>query len=114
MERERAEALVVLEEPINAARRKEIGDLASACRLPTVFPREQVDAGGLIAYGTSLRDAAKHMARYADKVLKGAEPGDLPIETALRHELVINLKTARNLGVTIPRELTARANWVSE
>jgi len=114
MERERAEALVVLEEPVNAARRKEIGDLASAWRLPTVFPREQVDAGGLIAYGTSLREAARRMARYADEVLRGAEPGDLAIEAALRHELIVDLRTARRIGVTIPRELAARANQVIE
>lgn len=110
MDHERAEALVVLEEPINAACRKRVAELASIRRLPTVFPREQVDAGGLIAYGTSLREAAKHMAIYADKILKGARPGELPIEAALRHELVINLKTARKLSLTIPLELIDRAS----
>jgi putative ABC transport system substrate-binding protein len=114
MENERADALVVLEEPINAAWRKQIAGLASARRLPTVFAREQADAGGLIAYGTSLRNASKHMAAYADKILKGAKPGDLPIEAALHPELVINLKTARELGLTIPPELLTRANEVIE
>jgi putative tryptophan/tyrosine transport system substrate-binding protein len=103
---------VVLEEPINAACRKQIADLASVRRLPTVFAREQVDAGGLIAYGTSLREAAKHMAVYADEILKGAKPGDLPIEAALRHELVINLRTARKLGMTVPLELLNKASQV--
>jgi ABC-type uncharacterized transport system substrate-binding protein len=74
VDHERAQALVVLEEPINAACRKQIAELASARRLPTVFAREQVDAGGLISYGTSFREAAKHMAVYADKILKGASP----------------------------------------
>ena len=69
MDHEPAQALVVLEEPINAACRKQIAELASVRRLPTVFAREQVDAGGLIAYGTSLREAAKRMAVYADKIL---------------------------------------------
>jgi putative ABC transport system substrate-binding protein len=112
MEHEGAQALVVLEEPINAACRKQIAELASVRRLPTVFAREQVDAGGLIAYGTSLREAAKHMAVYADKILKGAKPGDLAIEAALRHELVINLRTARKLGMTVPLELLDRASQV--
>lgn len=93
MDQERAEALVVLEEPINAACRKQIAELAAVRRLPTVFAREQADAGGLIAYGTSLREAAKQMAVYADKILKGARPDGLPIEAALKHELVINLGT---------------------
>jgi putative tryptophan/tyrosine transport system substrate-binding protein len=109
MDSERAQALVVLEEPINAACRKQIADLAFVRRLPTVFPREQVDAGGLIAYGTSLREASQRMAVYADKILNGVEPGDLSIESALRHELVINLRIAREFGVTVPPELLARA-----
>jgi putative ABC transport system substrate-binding protein len=77
MERERAQALVVLEEPINQACRKQIAELAAAYRLPTVFPISILDAGGLIAYGTSLREAARHMAHYADNIFQGARPGDL-------------------------------------
>ena len=115
MDRERADVLVVSEEPINAACRKQIANLASFRRLPTGFAREQVDAGGLIAYGTSIRKAAKHMAVYTDKILKGvAKPCDLPIEAALRHELVINLSTARKLGMTVPLELLERASQVIE
>jgi putative ABC transport system substrate-binding protein len=110
MDQGRAEALVVLEEPINAACRKQIAELAAVRRLPAVFAREQADSGGLIAYGTSLREAAKYMAVYADKILKGARPDDLPIEAALRHELVINLDTAQKLGVIIPLELIDRAS----
>ena len=112
MDEEQAEALIVLEHPINQQHRKTIADLAAARRWPTVFPISMVDAGGLFAYGTSLREAAKHMAGYVDKVLKGARPGELPIEAALSHELVVNLKTARALGVTVPPELLKRADQV--
>jgi ABC-type uncharacterized transport system substrate-binding protein len=112
MEREHAQALVVLEEPINQACRKEIADLAVAKRLPTVVPISMLDAGGLIAYGTSLRKATQRMAGYADKILRGANPGDLPIEAALSHELVINLQTAQRLGVTVPSEIVEQANRV--
>jgi ABC-type uncharacterized transport system substrate-binding protein len=104
------QALIVLEEPINVSCRKEIADLALTGRLPTVFAREQAEAGGLIAYGTSLREAARQMAPYVDKILKGAQPGDLPI--LLKHELVVNLRTAYALGVTIPDDLIKRANFL--
>jgi putative ABC transport system substrate-binding protein len=110
----RAGALVVLEEPINQPYRKTIADLAAARRLPTVFPISMVDAGGLFAYGTSLRDAARHMARYADSILKGSKAGELPIEAALNHELVINQRVAWLLGVACPPELLNRANLVIE
>ena len=114
IDHERAGALVVLEEPINQAYRKTIADLAAARPLPTLFPISMVDAGSLFAYGTSLRDAARHMARYADRTLKGAKPGELSIEAALNHELVVNLRVARNLGVTCPPEVLERANQVIE
>jgi putative ABC transport system substrate-binding protein len=107
-----AEALIVLEAPINQPHRRKIADLAAARRWPTVFPMSMVDAGGLFTYGTSLREAAGHMAGYVDKVLKGARPGDLPIVAALSHELVVNLQTARTLGVTVPPELLKRADQV--
>jgi putative tryptophan/tyrosine transport system substrate-binding protein len=71
-----------------------------------------IDAGGLVAYGTSLREAARHMAHYADQIFRGANPGDLPIRAALSHELVVNLQTARRLGVTMPSDLLAKANQV--
>lgn len=111
----RAEALVVLEEPITQAARMEIAALALEAKLPTVFARGQADAGGLIAYGTNLREATRAMARYVEKILKdGAGPGDLPIVTGLKQELVINLATARQLGVTVPPELLAKADQVIE
>jgi len=114
MTRERAQALVVLEEPINQACRLQIADLAAAHGLPTVFPISMLDAGGLIAYGTSLREAARQMAHYADSIFRGADPGDLPIKAALSHELVVNLETARRIGVTVPSELLTQANQVIE
>jgi putative ABC transport system substrate-binding protein len=112
MVRERAEALVVLEEPINQARRKEIAELAVAHQLPTVFPISMLDAGGLIAYGTSLRAAARHMAGYADQMLRGADPGDLPIKATLAHELVVNEQAARQIGVTIPSGMLGTATQI--
>jgi len=112
MEREGAQALIVLEEPINVSRRKAIAELALARKLPTIFAREQADAGGLFAYGTSLREAARAIAPYVDKILKGADAGSLPIRAVLKHELVINLQTARSIGVTIPDALIKRADRV--
>lgn len=112
MEHERAQALIVLEEPLNQACRKDIAELAAARRLPTVFPISMLDAGSVLAYGTSLREAARHMARYANQVLRGASPGDLAIEAALSHELVVNLQAARRVGVAVPPEVLARADRV--
>jgi putative ABC transport system substrate-binding protein len=112
MAREHAQALIVLEEPINQACQKQIADLAAAHGLPTVFPISMLDAGGLIAYGTSLHEAARQMARYADNIFRGTNPGDLPIKAVLAHELVVNLQTARRLGVTVPAEILAKANQV--
>ena len=105
---------VVVEEPINQPYRKTIADLAAARSLPTVFPISMLDAGGLFAYGTSLRDAARHMARYADSILKGSKPGDLPIEAARNHALVVNQRVARHLGVECTPQLLQRANQVIE
>ena len=79
-------------------------------RLPTLFARASVDAGGLIGYGTSLAEASQRMAMYVDKILKGAKPRDLPVEVVVRHELVVNVRTAREIGVTIPPEVLKRAN----
>jgi putative ABC transport system substrate-binding protein len=71
-----------------------------------------LDAGGLIAYGTSLHEAARQMAQYADAILREGKPGELPIRAALSHELVVNLQTAGQLGVTVPPEILAKANKV--
>jgi len=110
--RDRADALLVLEEPITVVYRKRIAELAAKDRLPTLFARDWVDAGGLIAYGTSLNEAVRRMPAYVDKILKGAKPSDLPVEVITRHELIINLKTAREIGVTIPPEVLKRADQI--
>ena len=112
MRREHADALLVLEELVLGVHAKKIAELAARDRLPTMFPPSRVDAGGLIAYGTSQVEAIRRMAAYVDKVLKGAKPGELPVETVNRYELIVNLKTAQEIGVTIPPEVLKRADRV--
>jgi putative ABC transport system substrate-binding protein len=107
-----ADALLVLEEPLLGVHAKRIAELAASDRLPTLFAPSRVGAGGLIAYGTSQVEAIRRMAAYVDKVLNGAKPGELPVETVTRYELVVNLKTAQEIGVTIPPEVLKRADRV--
>ncbi len=114
MEREQAEALIVLEQPINGVQRARLAELAMVHRLPAVFPTGQADMGALFCYGTGLRRAAHQMARYAERVLDGERPCDLPIETLSQHELVVNLWVARKLGLTLPTDITRRATQVIE
>jgi ABC-type uncharacterized transport system substrate-binding protein len=115
MTRERVRGLFVLGDPMLFGLRREIADLALQQRLPSVSPyREGADAGGLIAYGVSLSGSFRQAAQYVDKILKGAKPGELPVEQPNTFELVINLKTARALGLTIPPSLLARADQVIE
>jgi ABC-type uncharacterized transport system substrate-binding protein len=92
-----------------------LADLAAKTRLPAVYPwREGADAGGLMAYGPNIPDLFRRAATHVDKILKGANPGDLPIEQPTKFELVINLKTAKALGLTIPPSLLLRADQVIE
>ena len=115
MTRARAGALTVL--PNNMFRRehRRLLDLAARHRLPAVYPwRDLVDTGGLMSYGASLTDLSRRAATYVDRILKGAKPGDLPVEQPTKFELVINLKTARTLGLTIPPSVLARADQIIE
>jgi putative ABC transport system substrate-binding protein len=117
MVKEGAEALVVLEVPVNVFfHQKRIAELAAMHGLPTLFPGgwHSGEMGGLIAYGTSFHDTLPSLPRYVDKILKGAKPGELPIEVINRCELVFNLQTARAIGVMIPPELLTRADRVIE
>jgi putative ABC transport system substrate-binding protein len=113
MTRARAGALTVLGTPMFITGRRRLVDLAAKNRLPTVFSgRDWVDAGGLMAYGPNVPDLFRRAATYVDKILKGAKPGDLPVEQPTKFELVINLKTAKALGLTIPQALLIRADEV--
>jgi putative ABC transport system substrate-binding protein len=109
----RADGLLVLGNPILNAHRKQIVDLATKHRLPATYARpEFVEAGGLIYYGTSYNDLFRRAAIYVDKILKGAKPVDLPVEQPTKFELVINLKAAKQIGLTIPPNVLARADKV--
>jgi putative ABC transport system substrate-binding protein len=113
MQRERAQALIVPQNPFTDNHRRQIADLARMHRLPTMFEsRILVDAGGLMSYGASNLALRRRMAHYVDKILKGAKPADLPIEQPTVYELVINLQTAKALGLTIPQSVLARADEV--
>lgn len=114
MKQQHADALLVLEEPVLGVRAKEVAELAAKVRLPTMFAPSRVAAGGLIDYGTSQTEAIRHMAAYVDKILKGAKPASLPVETVTRYELIVNLKTAREIGVTVPPAVLKRADQVIE
>ncbi len=112
IKQERADAVLILEEPILGVHSKRIAELAAKDRLPTMFAPSRAGAGGLIAYGTSQVEGIRRMAAYVDKVLKGVRPGELPVETVARYELIVNLKTAREIGITIPPEVLKRADRV--
>jgi ABC-type uncharacterized transport system substrate-binding protein len=111
MTRARAGALTVLGSSMFTSERRRLVDLAAKNRLPAVYPqREFVDVGGLMAYGPNVTDLFRRAATYVDKILKGAKPGDLPVEQPTKFELIINLKTAKALGLTIPPSLLGRAD----
>ena len=112
---ERADALFVLMSPVLTRDRKQIIDRAAKYRLPAIYEwREHVEVGGLMSYGGSLIELLRRVAAYVDKILKGAKPADLPVERPTKFELVINLKTAKALGLTIPPALLQRADQVIE
>jgi putative ABC transport system substrate-binding protein len=113
MARARADALTVLPSAMFISERRRLVDLAAKNRLPAVYPsRDSVDAGGLMSYGPDLADVFRRAATYVDKILKGAKPADLPVEQPTKFELVINMKTAKALGLTIPPSLLGRADQV--
>jgi putative ABC transport system substrate-binding protein len=115
MRRGRAQALVLTADSLHFSLRRRVIDFAAKARLPAVYAyREFVEAGGLIAYGPNFVDLYRRAALFIDKILKGAKPADLPVEQPTKFELVINLKTAKALGLTIPPSVLARADEVIE
>ena len=114
LSKERPDGLYVLAAgPLMSANQKRIVDFALKSRLPSMYGnRESVDAGGLMYYGADLADSYRRVAYYVDRILKGAKPADLPVEQPTKFELVINLKTAKQIGVTIPPKVLARADKV--
>ncbi len=115
MTAQHAAALVVTPNPFNSTHSDRILSLAAKHRLPAIYGlRMFVDAGGLMAYGPSLSESWRRAATYVDKILKGAKPADLPVEQPTKFELVINLKTAKALGLTIPQSVLGRADHVIE
>jgi putative tryptophan/tyrosine transport system substrate-binding protein len=111
----RGDALIVLSNPLNLAHRAQIGELAAKAALPTIFLyRAHVDAGGLMSYRPDLPDMFRRCGVYVARILGGTKPADLPIERPARYELVVNLKTAKALGITIPETVLVRADKVIE
>jgi putative ABC transport system substrate-binding protein len=113
MAKERVGALLVLSDAIFGSHRTRLADLAARSRLPAAFGvRDDVEAGGLMSYGPSILDSYRQAATYVDKILKGAKPADLPVEQPVKFELVLNLKTAEALGLTIPPLILFQADEV--
>ena len=113
--RERPDALFVSPDPYFTVRRVQLATLAARHAIPTSFAaREPVDAGGLISYGPDTLDLFRRAAGYVDRILKGEKPADLPVQAPTKYELMINLKTAKALGLTVPPQLLTRADEVIE
>lgn len=111
--KEQADAVLVLSTTILYFSRKQVSELAAKSRLPTIYGRpEYVDEGGLVYYGPNYTDLYRRAAVYVDKILKGAKPADLPVEQPTKFELIINLKAAKQIGLTIPPKILARADRV--
>jgi putative ABC transport system substrate-binding protein len=109
----RADAILVLQTPVLFSGRAQLADLAAKNRLPAMYPRnEYVEGGGLMFYGASINDLYSRAATYVDKILKGAKVADLPIEQPTKFEFIINLKAARQIGLTIPQSVLYRADKV--
>ena len=107
------QALIVLQGPLTSSYRKRIVELATKSRLLVTYHESEFpDAGGLMSYGVSYSDMYRRAATYVDKILKGAKPADLPVEQPLKFEFVINLKAAKQIGLTIPPNVLARADRV--
>ena len=113
--KDRAEALYVPGDPLMATNRARINTLAQGARLPTIYNyREFVEAGGLMSYGPNFPDLFRRAAEYVAKILRGAKPADLPVEQPTKFVLVINLTTAKALGLTVPPQVISRADEVIE
>ena len=111
LNKQRPDGLYVSGGPLMNNNQKRTIGFALKSRLPSVYgTREAVDAGGLMSYGADIADSYRRVATYVDKILKGAKPADLPMEQPTKFELVINLKTAKQIGVTIPQNVLARAD----
>ena len=109
----RADAVLVLENAVLTSHRKQLVDFAVTNRLPAVYPQSEfMEAGGLIYYGTNTPDLFRRAATYVDKILKGAKPGDLPVEQPIKFEFIVNLKAAKQIGLTIPPNVLVRADRV--
>jgi putative tryptophan/tyrosine transport system substrate-binding protein len=110
-----ADAIYVCSDPLLITNRVRINTFALCARLPTMYQlREPVEAGGLMSYGSNIPDLFRRSANYVDKILRGTKPGDIPVEQPTKFDLVINLSTARALGLTVPPTLLARADEVIE
>jgi putative ABC transport system substrate-binding protein len=115
VQRQHPDALITVEDPLTFNHRKRIADFAAGQQLPSLSGlSEFAAAGGLISYGANQVDLFRRVAGYVDKILKGAKPADLPVQQPSKFELVINLKTAKAVGITIPPSLLARADEVIE
>ena len=111
LNKQRPDGLYVLGGPLINANGKRIAGFALKSRLPSMYnDRESVEAGGLMYYGADQAESYRRVAYFVDRILKGAKPADLPVEQPTKFELVINLKTAKQIGLTIPPEVLARAN----
>jgi putative ABC transport system substrate-binding protein len=110
-----AGGLLVIGDPLIYGLRRQVSDLSAKARLPAMYPsRDYPEEGGVMSYGINRRQIYRRAAEYVDRILKGAKPADLPVEQPTKFELIINLKTAKALGLTIPPSLLQRADQVIE